>query len=169
MIGVDAGAAWASLADGRGRVGAVFSRAVHVHLGHELLVLVDASGTSGPLHLRVRTLPAVTSGAAVEPVVITPATPAISTSQQPATATVGTSIADRATVTGGFNPTGTVTFNLFNNPGGTGTPLFTDTEPLSGGMATSAGYIAVATGTNEEAAKSRLRYAVAKLKAAIDE
>ena len=29
--------------------------------------------------------------------------------------------------------------------------------------------IAAATGTNEEAAKSRLRYAVAKLKAAMDE
>jgi uncharacterized repeat protein (TIGR01451 family) len=68
--------------------------------------------------------------------------------QQPPTATVGSSIADKATVTGGFNPTGTVTFNLFNNPNGTGTPLFTDTEPLVGGMATSAGYIATATGTD---------------------
>jgi uncharacterized protein DUF2877 len=65
MIGVDAGAAWASLADGPGRVEAVFSRAVHIQLGHELLVLVDASGISGPLHLRVRALPAVRSGAAV--------------------------------------------------------------------------------------------------------
>ena len=44
-----------------------------------------------------------------------PATPAITTSQQPATATVGNSIADQATVSGGDNPTGTVTFNLYNN------------------------------------------------------
>ena len=66
---------------------------------------------------------------------ITPATPAITTTQQPATAVVGTSIADKATVTGGYNPTGTVTFNLYNNPTGTGTPLFTDTnEPLVGGV-----------------------------------
>jgi RNA polymerase sigma factor (sigma-70 family) len=33
----------------------------------------------------------------------------------------------------------------------------------------SAAQIAAATGTNEEAAKSRLRYAMAKLKAAVDE
>ncbi len=65
--------------------------------------------------------------------------PSISTTQQPASATVGSQIADKATVTGGYNPTGTVTFNLYNNRNGTGTPLFTDTESLSGGTATSAG------------------------------
>ena len=90
----------------------------------------------------------VTSGTTAEPVTITPATPAINTSQQPASATVGTSIADKATVSGGYNPTGTVTFNLYNNSTGTGTPLFTDTETLSGGMATSKGYTATATGTD---------------------
>ena len=61
---------------------------------------------------------AVTSGTTAEPVTITPATPTINTSQQPATATVGTSIADKATVSGGYNPTGTVTFNLYNNSTG---------------------------------------------------
>jgi hypothetical protein len=91
---------------------------------------------------------AVTSGTAHEPVVITPATPAITTAQQPATATVGSSIADHALVSGGFNPTGTVTFNLYNNPNATGTPLFTDTEPLVGGTATSAAYTATAPGTD---------------------
>jgi hypothetical protein len=90
----------------------------------------------------------VTSGTALEPVAITPASPAINTQQQPASATVGSSIADKATVSGGFNPTGTVTFKLYNNPNGTGTPLFTDTETLAGGMATSAGYTALATGTD---------------------
>ena len=90
----------------------------------------------------------VTSGTALEPVSVTPATPAISTTQQPASATVGSSIADKATVTGGDSPTGTVTFNLYNNSGGTGTPLFTDTETLSGGTATSKGYTATATGTD---------------------
>ena len=77
---------------------------------------------------------------------VVPATPSITTSQQPATAAVGSSIADQATVTGD-NPTGTVTFNLYNNPNGTGTPLFTDTENLVGGVATSAGYSPTATGT----------------------
>ena len=91
----------------------------------------------------------VTSGTAAEPVTITPASPTINTTQQPASATVGSSIADKATVSGGYNPTGTVTFNLYNNSTATGTPLFTDTKSRSsGGMATSAGYTATATGTD---------------------
>ena len=62
---------------------------------------------------------------------------------------VGGAIADSATVSGGYNPTGTVTFNLYNNPNGTGTPLFTDAgEPLSGGVANSTGYTPTATGTD---------------------
>jgi hypothetical protein len=61
---------------------------------------------------------------------------------------VGTQVADQATVSGGYNPTGTVTFDLYNNPNGTGTPLFTDTETLSGGSATSKGYTTTATGTD---------------------
>ncbi len=91
---------------------------------------------------------AVSSGTALEPVTITTTSPTITTSQQPATATVGSSIADTATVSGGNNPTGTVTFTLYNNSTGTGTPLFTDTETLSGGTATSSGYTATATGTD---------------------
>jgi len=81
-------------------------------------------------------------------VTITAASPAINTSQQPASATVGSSIADTATVSGGYNPTGTVTFNLYNNPNGTGTVLFTDTETLSGGTATSKGCTATAVTTD---------------------
>jgi hypothetical protein len=76
------------------------------------------------------------------------ATPSISTTQQPSSATVGSSIADQATVSGGDDPTGTVTFGLYNNPNGTGTPLFTDTEMLSGASATSEGYPTTATGTD---------------------
>jgi hypothetical protein len=83
-----------------------------------------------------------------EPVTVTPATPSINTTQQPASAVVGSTIADKATISGGFNPTGTVTFELFNNATGTGIPLFTDTEPLSGGIANSAGYTATAAGTD---------------------
>ena len=95
---------------------------------------------------------AVSTGSGGEPVTITKATPSISTSQQPATATSGSQIADQATVSGGYNPTGTVTFNLYNNPNGTGTPLFTDTEPLADGVATSNGYTATSTGTDYWAA-----------------
>jgi hypothetical protein len=90
----------------------------------------------------------VASGTADEPVTVTPVTPSINTSQQPASATVGSLIADQATVSGGFNPTGTVTFSLYDNPNGTGTPLFTDTETLSGGTATTGSYTTTATGTD---------------------
>ena len=91
---------------------------------------------------------AVTSSTAAEPVTITRATPSINTSQQPSSATVGSPIADQATISSGFNPTGTVTFNLYDNPNASGTPLFTDTEPLVNGVASSAGYTATATGTD---------------------
>ena len=88
----------------------------------------------------------VSSGNGDEPVVVGAASPSISTSQQPASAMVGASIADKATVSAGVSPTGTVTFNLYNNATGTGTPLFTDTESLSGGSATSASYTTTAAG-----------------------
>ena len=90
----------------------------------------------------------VSSGNASEPVSITQASPTIATAANPTSGTVGTSIADQATVSGGDNPTGTVTFNLYDNSSGTGTPLFTDTETLSSGTATSAGFTTTATGTD---------------------
>ena len=51
-------------------------------------------------------------------------------------------------MSGGDSPTGTVTFNLYSNSTATGPALFTDTETLSGGTATSKGYTATATGTD---------------------
>ena len=71
----------------------------------------------------------------------------ISTTQQPASATVGSAIADQATVSGGDSPTGTVTFRLYDNPTATGPTLFTDTESLVSGTANSAGYKPSAPGT----------------------
>ena len=41
-----------------------------------------------------------------------------------------------------------MTFNLYDNPSASGTPLFTDTETLSGGTATSAGYTTTASWTD---------------------
>src|SRR6185312_16715973 len=92
----------------------------------------------------------VSSGLKDEPVTVQQATPTINTTQLPVSATVGDSIADQATVSGGFNPTGTVTFKLYDNPNVTGTPLFTDSnEPLNAsGVATSAGYISTAVGAD---------------------
>ena len=68
----------------------------------------------------------VTSGTAAEPVTVTPASPAINTSQQPARRPVRHARSPtQATVSGGYNPTGTVTFNLYSQPRRpTGTPLY---------------------------------------------
>ncbi len=99
---------------------------------------------------------AVTSGATAEPVTITPNSPGINTSQQPASAVVGSSVADKATVTGLVNAGSgdTVTFKLYSSATvqNSSTLLYSSTQPVtvSGGMgtATSAGYTAAATGTD---------------------
>src|ERR1019366_3778798 len=91
----------------------------------------------------------VSSAPASEPVSITPATPTISTSQTPTSAIVGASIADTATVSGGYNPTGTDTFNPYSNSTANCPPLATDVNvALVSGVATAPGYIATATGTD---------------------
>jgi hypothetical protein len=67
-----------------------------------------------------------------EPVVITKASPALATSPSPRTP-VGTAVTDTATLAGGYNPTGAITFNLYG-PSETpacSTPVFTDTELVS--------------------------------------
>lgn len=76
-----------------------------------------------------------------KPFTITKATPTISTFASAAT-TLGNNISDTATVSGGFNPTGNVTFKVYGfidsscaNP-----PVFSSTVSLSGGHATSAPY-----------------------------
>ena len=69
---------------------------------------------------------------------VNPNTPGIVTSAT-ASAIVGGSIQDTATVTGS-NPTGTVTFNLYDNASCTAPAVFTDTETLTSGAATSKSY-----------------------------
>ena|GEM_PF-1475788 len=56
------------------------------------------------------------------------------TTQASPTATVGTPFNDVATISGGFNPTGTLTFTLFgpDNDTCTGAPVFTSTVPVNG-------------------------------------
>jgi hypothetical protein len=89
---------------------------------------------------------------------IFPAVPALAgltavivTTQQPASAFVGSSITDLATVTGvepGFVPTGTVTFDLYSSATtqNSSTLLFTDIEALFNAGATSGGYTTGVTG-----------------------
>jgi len=82
-----------------------------------------------------------------EPASITMATPGITTSAS-AGGVVGVTLNDMAFLSGGYNPTGAVTFNLFppGDPTCTGTPAYTDSE-ASAPYATSPGYDSDAVGT----------------------
>jgi hypothetical protein len=84
-----------------------------------------------------------------EQVAISQAAPAITTSPSPG-ATVGAAVTDTATLSGGDNPAGTITFNLYGPSGTascTSTPVFTDTETVSSGTATSASFTPSQAGT----------------------
>ena len=61
---------------------------------------------------------------------------------------LGTVLTDTATVSGGNSPTGTVTFALYgpNNASCTGVPIFTSTNPLVAGSATSGPFTPTAPG-----------------------
>jgi hypothetical protein len=62
------------------------------------------------------------------------ATPTLTTQASPSGFPIGTAIFDVATLAGGQNPTGTITFNLFgpNNTTCSGPPIFTSTKPVAG-------------------------------------
>jgi Domain of unknown function (DUF5050) len=91
--------------------------------------------------------PAVTT-CGDEPVVITKTSPATATSPSSRTP-VGTAVTDTATLTGGYNPTGTITFTLYGpSPAPTcSTPVHTDNEPVSAGTATSVPFSPTQAGT----------------------
>jgi hypothetical protein len=84
-----------------------------------------------------------------ESVTVAKATPSISTLASPNTTHQGASVTDTATVSGGHNPTGTVTFQLFGPNDSTcgGMPVFTSTKTLSGGSATSDSFVPATAGT----------------------
>jgi len=71
----------------------------------------------------------VTSLAAAEPVVVGKAETGLSTVPNPAAAEVGQALADSAVLSGGFSPTGTITFTLLNP---SGTTLHTETVSVDG-------------------------------------
>jgi hypothetical protein len=90
------------------------------------------------------------SGCGSEAVTIAKSSPTLPTTPSPASGSIGAVLNDSATVSGGSNPTGSVTFNLYG-PGDTtctGTILFTQTVTLSGGTAaTTGGYTTTQAGT----------------------
>jgi hypothetical protein len=84
-----------------------------------------------------------------ESVLVTRATPTISTQASPAV-TLGGAIFDTATLAGGFNPTGTVTFNLYgpNNATCAGGVAFTSSPTLAAnGTAASGPFVPLLPGT----------------------
>ena len=69
-------------------------------------------------------------GATVE---VTPAVPTLTTHANPTAPVTGTSFADTATLAGGYNPTGALSFTLYGAPGCAGTPtLTTSSFPVNG-------------------------------------
>jgi hypothetical protein len=76
------------------------------------------------------------------------ASPAISTSPS-GTALLGTTVKDTATLSGGYNPTGTITFNLYPTQDCSGPPVNTETATVNGdgSYSTPTGYTPTATGT----------------------
>ena len=123
--------------------------------------LIDGSATSGSFPTTVAgrfnwvatyegdgSNNAISSGCGDEPVKITRATPNIGTTPSPG-GVVGVTISDQANVTGGFNPTGRVRFELFPPEDATcsGAPVFTSTNPLTAGSATSGSFTPGSAGT----------------------
>jgi hypothetical protein len=86
-----------------------------------------------------------------EPFTIAKAKPGISTTPNPTSGSVGVTLNDSATLSSGFNPTGTITFNLYDPDQATclGAPRFTQTVTVSGNgtYSTSGGFVTDKAGT----------------------
>ncbi len=91
---------------------------------------------------------AVSSGCQDEQVVITLASPSISTTPNPASGDVGVTLNDTATLSGGSSPTGNVTFKLFapSDPTCSGAAVFEQTDGTAP-YATTGGYVSLVAGT----------------------
>ena len=94
----------------------------------------------------------VTSRAGSEPVVVSPASPTITTTAGPAVVVgSGAKLTDSATLAGGFHPTGTITFTLTLN----GTTVDTERATVHGNAtySTPTGFVPTATGTYQWVAR----------------
>jgi hypothetical protein len=95
--------------------------------------------------------PVTDNNSSNEQVTVSPASPTLTTTPSPTTVTLGAAtppiLTDSATLGGGFNPTGTLTFTLFYN-GGT-TPVDTETVTVNGNgtYTTPTGFTLPGTGT----------------------
>jgi hypothetical protein len=77
------------------------------------------------------------------------ASPALSTSPDPASGPIGTVLQDTASLSGGSSPTGSIEFNLYATKDCSGTAVDTEKVPVSGDgpYSTSTGYKTAAAGT----------------------
>ena len=86
----------------------------------------------------------------MEPVGIAKNSPTLGTTPNPTSGSIGDTLQDSATLTGGFNPTGNIDFKLFDPTDSTcsGTAAHSESVPLSGSSAsTVTGFVANAAGT----------------------
>jgi hypothetical protein len=84
-------------------------------------------------------------GASEQTSTVTKATPSLSGTAS--SGVVGTAIHDKATLTGGFSPTGEVTFSVYGPADATcSTPLETESVPIAAGTATSPDFLAQQAG-----------------------
>jgi len=86
-------------------------------------------------------------GDANEQIVIAKASPSLGTTPSPASATVGATLGDTASLTGGYSPTGSVTFRLYppTDPTCTGPAVHTEVDAAAP-YATTTGYATTTTG-----------------------
>jgi hypothetical protein len=86
-----------------------------------------------------------------EVVTVNKASPGLNTvpssGASPSSIGLGQSFTDTATLTGAHSPTGSITFDVYNNANCTGTVLFTSTNGLSGNSATSGSYTPPSAGS----------------------
>jgi sugar lactone lactonase YvrE len=90
-----------------------------------------------------------------EPVTIGLAATTLATTPKPASGPVGTVLQDSATLSGGFTPTGSITFTLYQTSDCSGQPVAQETVPVNGngGYSTSTGYQASSAGTYQWTAR----------------
>ncbi len=121
--------------------------------------VADPSATEGPLAVGHYYFEATYAGdsnypngatSECEPLTVTPKQPTLGTTPNPASGDVGVVLNDSAVLSGAFNPTGSITFNLFSPSDATcsASSTYTQTVPLSGNTAsTNPGFTSNAAGT----------------------
>jgi uncharacterized repeat protein (TIGR01451 family) len=79
---------------------------------------------------------ATDQGGSDEQTVISPASPSVATTQDPASGSSGDTYRDQAALSGGSAPTGTITFDLYDNPNCSGQALYEEKVSVDSGNGT---------------------------------